>query len=196
MIDPRGTFGISLRRMILVMALFYAGATGHLFGQEDSTSNLRDEGLNWWADFGLGLGASRSGSSALGVGGGISLQIAPSMLVTARSSYVQDIIPCLFCDAPPRYTADVAALCGLLGKSDLGHVSVASGAALVFYRDVDYGEDEPVIRTGTTLGLPIEVQFMFTPLPYLGIGFVGTGNVNFESSFGGLFLALQVGDVR
>lgn len=49
---------------------------------------------------------------------------------------------------------------------------------------------------GPTIGLALEGQLNWHPSRLVGIGLLGFGNVNTDSPFGGLLLAVQVGRLR
>jgi hypothetical protein len=72
------------------------------------------------------------------------------------------------------------------------HASIGAGVGAVGgeTRESIHGDPEPL---ATTLGVPIEVQLSLRPVPILGIGLYGFGNVNREESFAGVTVAIQIG---
>ncbi len=72
----------------------------------------------------------------------------------------------------------------LYGRSTAGRFGLASGAAGL---GIVQGET-------TTIGLPVEIQAYFRPLPFAGLGVTLFGNVNPAQPFAGVAVALQLGD--
>jgi hypothetical protein len=72
------------------------------------------------------------------------------------------------------------------------HASLGAGVGAVGgeTRESIHGDSEPL---ATTFGVPIEIQLSLRPLPVLGIGLYGFGNVNREESFAGVTAAVQIG---
>jgi hypothetical protein len=46
------------------------------------------------------------------------------------------------------------------------------------------------------LAIPLEVQFVYTPLSFLGLTACGFGDLNEDELFGGITLGLQLGSLR
>ncbi len=51
-------------------------------------------------------------------------------------------------------------------------------------------------KIAPTIGLPLEMQFIWRPIRYFGIGLHGFANMNFSESFCGGNVMLQVGKLR
>jgi len=49
---------------------------------------------------------------------------------------------------------------------------------------------------GKKLGVPLEIQFIWRPLPIVGVGVTGFANINSVESYAGWLLTLQVGKLK
>jgi hypothetical protein len=68
--------------------------------------------------------------------------------------------------------------------------SISAGLSCVGYNTITNYERQEI-----TIGIPIEVQ-LFLTAKVIGIGVYGFANVNFESSFMGFLICLQIGKLR
>jgi hypothetical protein len=75
------------------------------------------------------------------------------------------------------------------------HTSLGAGVGVVGgeTRESIHGDSEAL---PTRFGVPIELQLFLRPLPVIGLGLYGFGNVNREESFAGVSAAIQIGRVR
>lgn len=101
---------------------------------------------------------------------------------------------------------DVGILYGLIGKGDIGYLSGSVGVAYTQAEKCtsnDSNSDDSGdffsscdSTTTNTIGIPLEIQAFLTPFTHVGIGLIGFGNINSQSSFGGVMLALQLGTLK
>jgi|GEM_PF-1799835 len=66
---------------------------------------------------------------------------------------------------------------------------ISAGAGLGYLRVAGNSEEEDI----DTIGIPLEVKAFFRPVPVLGVGVCGFGNLNLERSFFGVAFCLQAG---
>jgi len=101
----------------------------------------------------------------------------------------------------PGTGKDVGEVSALYGRGSGGPRwwrSAGIGLGMVYgteYRQVDDWIPEER-EIGPTIGLALEGQLNWHPSRLVGIGLLGFGNVNSDSPFGGLLLAVQVGRLR
>lgn len=157
-----------------------------------------------WVGIGIGPGVISEGASGdsnqSGAVSGIlygSVRNGPH-LFSARLSMAAEV----FGDA----VSDFGVLYGRAVEAENGFASIAAGIAGV---NGSYDEDGPQILCGflgeceldppekfTTIGLPLDVQLMWRPIGYVGIGLSGYANLNAKASFAGVSLSLQIGRLR
>jgi hypothetical protein len=87
---------------------------------------------------------------------------------------------------------DIGILYGRAVQTGVVHLSLGAGIAAVggSHRETLF---DPGERIPTTVGLPVEAQLFFRPVPVLGVGVYGFGNFNDEESFLGAVAAVQLG---
>jgi|GEM_PF-988962 len=90
---------------------------------------------------------------------------------------------------------DVGLLYGRAFVSGLVHASASAGVGLVGGQTREGIHDEGEALP-TTFGVPIAAELFFRPMPVLGLGLYGFGNVNREESFAGITAAVQLGRLR
>lgn len=153
----------------------------------------------FWIGAGVGLGELIEGEDDPNDEGGGALagalygsyQFGPNLL-SARTAFSGELFGDNF--------ADYGILYGRATTGRLGHASVSAGVAVVSgsYSDdrliLDPDGDEP--ERVLTVGLPVEVQLMWRPLPFFGLGLYGFANLNPEASFVGATLSAQLGLMR
>jgi hypothetical protein len=90
---------------------------------------------------------------------------------------------------------DLGLLYGRSLVTGVVHASFGAGVGVVGgeTRESIHGDSESL---PTTVGVPLELQLFLRPLPVIGIGLYGFGNVNREESFAGVSAAIQLGRVR
>ena len=120
------------------------------------------------------------GGSTNGVAGGLNLSIQPSqsgyLLFSLRGILNTEILG--------DDIGDVAVLVGYSSKrpQSRSYFSIAAGISYVSGTSID-----------ATFGIPVEVQFFYTPLSFAGIGIQGFADFNKEETFYGALLCLQFG---
>jgi hypothetical protein len=82
---------------------------------------------------------------------------------------------------------DFSLIYGFISKRRAGYKSFGTGISYVW--DDDDGDGKYV----HTVGIPLEAQFFWTPLPFAGIGLYIHLDINKNKPFGGLLLSLQLG---
>lgn len=94
--------------------------------------------------------------------------------------------------------AEISIMYGRAGGGALGVRSISAGVGLVSGEHRRRGgEFSPQVEEfGPTVGIPIEAQFIFTPVSFLGMGVTGFANLNPEASFAGALVALHLGKLR
>ena len=110
---------------------------------------------------------------------------------------------CIFGDCPDEdeIVWDIGILYGRssktsYAKTSYGLASVSGGISIVGVVRSDYYGGYYEKSTFLTIGIPIEVQLFWTPIPFLGIGIYGFANLNLEESFAGWLLCIQLGELR
>ena len=101
----------------------------------------------------------------------------------------------------PGYGTDVAEISFMYGRAGggaLGGRSISAGVGLVSGEHRrEGGRFSPQVEEfGPTVGIPIEAQFIFSPIRFLGVGVTGFANLNTEASFAGALLSLHLGKLR
>jgi hypothetical protein len=127
----------------------------------------------FWINGGLG-------GSTGGIAAGLNLSIQPS-----RPGYLLfSLQGILNAEILGDDIGDVAALVGYSTKRphSHGYVSIATGISRVSGSSIN-----------ATLGVPVEIQFFFTPLSFAGIGLQVFANFNKEENLYGALLSLQFG---
>lgn len=88
---------------------------------------------------------------------------------------------------PSGVTWAATGIVGLFKQGRWGHLSLASGIAVVGGRRPHDRDAKP-----STLGFPVDAQAYFTPLRYVGFGVHGYANVNPGDNLLGCSVELQV----
>ncbi len=182
------------KHLKLVFLFLFAVFIRNLHSQENIFIN---DNPRYWLNAGVG------GSSS-GLSGGLSLSYeAGKNLFTFRyigsSKYGEDKLGGYTTAEKIR---DIGPLYGRIIKGKFGYASISGGINLV--TGVKHGEFLGIINWVntyekiriTTIGIPLEAQFFFTPVSFLGIGATAFANLNPEKSFWGLLLCIQFGKLR
>jgi hypothetical protein len=90
--------------------------------------------------------------------------------------------------SPPNIT-EFAVLYGICNKSRFWFCSAGGGLAYISGEDRNH-------ENVSAIGIPIEGQLFATPLPFIGVGLYGLGNLNLRVPFFGIMLCLQLGKLR
>lgn len=164
-----------------IISLFLFISTFTLFAHAQEPSMRKD--IYFWISPGIGLGSMGQGTD-LALGFSISYQTG-NLIITGRAAKVSEIMQ----NVDDVY--DYALTIGYSTKTpgSAGYVSISGGISYV--RGYQWGSGDI-----STIGLPIEVNWGFTPLLVAGIGFQVIANINPARSFFGLLLCLQTGKLR
>lgn len=165
----------------------------HAFARDAATKTAARP---YWVHAGPGWG-----SMGFSWGVGISGQMGKG-LVSIR--FVRNEELSFFKDSPKESSWDAGVLYGRIKKSRLWFCSLSGGIGVVGGvrrgEYVDAGNDPSFIGyerlVFLTVGIPIEGQLVWTPLPFLGIGINAFANLNAEKSFIGALLRIQIGKLR
>lgn len=158
-----------------------------LVDDNESTEKTSDEStkskkeIYVWMN--LGMGGSFAPSPVIGTGVTGSFQFKKVLFSVRRTHHMA------LMDSPPDVN-EIGVLFGLGTKRIAGHksalVSVACGISHIS------GEDERH-QDFSSIGLPIEAQLFWTPLPVVGLGVYGYSNINSNVPLFGFLICLQVG---
>lgn len=156
----------------------------------DSTAEPR-----YWLN--AGVGAS---SYDIAVGASASL-LNGNVLFTLRTIYNEEFQ--ILGPSPSNSVWDIGFMAGYHRQSGYFSLSGSAGLSLVsgIRRGVYLGSSGMFSSEyGTvhfsTIGIPAEIQFFWTPFDFLGIGITAFGDLNSEESFAGALLTLRVGNLK
>jgi hypothetical protein len=140
----------------------------------------------WWINGGIGLTTGASSDSPTDFGFNVSLNFQPTkhQLLTFRSAGADFI-------GGDYY--DYALMYGAISRNPNGYVSATTGiSAVSFNKSALIAEN---VTSSSAIGLPLEVQAFWTPVPNFGVGVIGYGNINDQRSFYGMVLAIQLANL-
>ena len=144
----------------------------------------------FWVSAGVGRA-----SVGLASGLGLSYRSGPH-LVSARLLGGGPVDP--FGTRTGTDVGEISIMYGRAGGGAVGVRSISAGVGLVSgeHRRRGGGFSPQVEEFGPTVGIPIEAQFIFSPIRFLGVGVTGFANLNAEASFAGALLSLHLGKLR
>ena len=184
--------------LMLIPALFFLTGAFAQTNTDDQTAGIgKTYKGNIWLNIAGGLVSSSSGTEPGSVGASLNLMTQEHQLLTLR-----------FAGNPTADgNHDVGLLYGLIAKDNNGYVSGSLGVAYTqaaTCNDTSSSSSDPwdfswdlcSDTVTSTVGLPLEVQAFLTPFANVGFGLIGFGNINSQSSFGGLMLSLQFGQLK
>jgi hypothetical protein len=179
--NVRGRTRLAARLAALIMLLWASVAAAQ------ETRSGRAPELLYWLDVGAG------GGEYFGMMADVAVKANSSDLFLIRGSYMEELQICIFgpCESAANYQGDVAGMYGRIYKGRWGSIAGAAGAAVTFIRTDRTGGGEQT--ASTTIGLPLQVQAVFTPFSFIGLGVSGTANINPVETFAGAFITLQIG---
>ncbi len=152
----------------------------------NENSNLYSQYVHpWWINVGGGLTTGFSSKDSTNPGFAISVNVQPTQhqMLTLRSVGA-DFIGGDFYDAGLLY--------GLISRNRNGYVSGAAGISAVFF-DSSFRKDQDI--SPTTVGIPLEIQAFWTPVPNFGLGIINYANINSQRSFYGAVIAIQLANL-
>jgi hypothetical protein len=175
------------------------------FAMDDSDTS-RPPRLGW-VNFGGGFGSSRAWLAFTGVASYSTTVNGGDNLLSFRYGYATESVFSLLGGHTPEETIwDLGALYGAISKRRFGFVSAAAGLAVVggvkrgafLRREGGWFSIRDVyeVRHFHTVGMPLEAQAFFTPLPFFGLGLELYANLNPVRSYKGLNFCLQFGRLR
>lgn len=167
--------------LLLLTALLAAGAGVFPVPAQNRTGEADDGPPRYiWINGGVGGGQNGMGTS---VAAGV--PVTSHHFLGLRHVYTEELR--LFGDDPPNSTRDVGFLGGFVEQGRYGHISLGSGLSIVTgRRSAERSSAFP------TLCVPIDLQAVFSPVRYLGIGVHGYATVTRQKNLIGAFLQLQV----
>lgn len=170
--------------LLLLTGLLLAGAGVFPASAQPSTRTVDDTIQRYgWVNGGIGTG--RTGI-ARSVAGGV--PVGDRLFVGGRYVGTKEFdISLAPTSSPSASNWDAGPLVGLVGQGRWGHLSLASGVAVVGGQRPDESESKSL-----TLGIPLNLQAFFTPIRYVGIGAQGYANVNADDNLLGVSLQVQV----
>lgn len=136
-----------------------------------------------WVSAGLGVGALNSGGADTYYAGQVSAHWQRGrQILSLRGAGVAGI--CIFENDCNK--ADIGLLVGVGTTGSAGHASVGAGIALVPGTEDFF----------STVGLPLQAQFLFDVGGVVGLGLYAFLDINPEQTFGGITLSLSAGDLQ
>jgi hypothetical protein len=157
-----------------------AGLSGHLEGYQG----------NWWLNMGLGGGFSldmnddddQYDDSGFAFETSFNYMPYDGRLLTGRLLSVGGFFDKFY---------DISALYGVIYKTHTNSISASAGLGLLgVEKDNKHTTDD---RTVTSIGVPLEIQAFTTLSPAYGVGLIGFGNLNGQSSIAGVAVSFQFG---
>jgi len=104
---------------------------------------------------------------------------------------------------PAETVWDIGILYGRRLQSQYGYIVFAGGVSLVgginrgsFIENKGWFSQRHNEIPFTSVGLPVACQFVLTPFRYIGLGLHIFGNLNFEKSFAGFLITLELGQLK
>jgi hypothetical protein len=156
-----------------------------------------------WVVGGMGVGFAKLGGRAGGFASGASLSYhTGGNLFSIRYIFAEktSASSSRFGGPTPLESVwDLGVLYGICTKTASNFASLSAGLGLVGgvrrrkFLGNNLFSDEYEGLTFHTFGIPIEGQLFLTPSSFVGIGFIGFGNINKEKSFGGVLLCVRLG---
>lgn len=90
----------------------------------------------------------------------------------------------------PENISDIGVLFGISRKSRYTRLSFSGGLAYV------HGDVFTDGSTGSTIGIPLQIQAFTTAMKFFGVGLCGNANINSRSPFFSVLLCAQIGKLR
>jgi len=162
------------------------------------TKSLQDKGNFYWLNIGSGL--TLSDSSTLGFGSVLSLSHEHERRLYSLRFLGSNELN-LF-EKPSLYLLDLGLLYGYMYRLGNNAFSISSGVSLIggnkkgkLINSEDFTDEYEEINY-VTIGLPLELQALYIPFKYFGLGITFFGNLNNEKSYYGSMLTFQFGKLN
>jgi hypothetical protein len=138
----------------------------------------------WWINVGGGLTTGFHSEDPVNAGYDASINLQPThhQMLSLRTAGADFI-------GGDYY--DVGLLYGLISRNLNGYISGELGIGGVFFTHDFLGRHDNT----STVGMPMEIQAFWTPVPNFGLGLIAYANVNSEHSYYGSVLALQLANL-
>ena len=180
----------------LVLVIFFCTFMS-LFAQTDGIKTTSE--TKTWFGAGVGLGSFTSIDGNFGTSLGLSLNhLRSDRSYKVRFVRVKDLDLDLFGTSPPPESVwDIGILYGFARPRGKGSIIFSGGVSYVGgmkYLTDDYDNYKEIDIS--TIGLPLEAQFVRSFSSGLGLSTTLFGNINSENSFGGVTLNLIFGKLR
>jgi hypothetical protein len=163
------------------------------FSQDSLSSSSNTCG---WMAFSLG---PATGNNFLGFSDGIMFNyVKNSRILSARLLYAEQVptaeIASQFntTSSQLHFVSDAGLLYGFASKTKFLLLSVSAGVGYVWGRNAEQ-HSTPYFAS---IALPVELQIGFTPLKPFGVCAYTFANLNFNNSFFGTMLCIQIGKVQ
>ena len=173
----------------LIVLIFFFCMLMSLNAQKDEKKTISVS--KTWFSAGVGLGN-------IGPSIGLSLNhLHNDRLFKVRFVREEEFVLNLFGSSPPPESVwDIGLLYGFCRTKGKSSIMFSSGVSYV--EGMRLGDDDTNYKeiSISTIGLPVEAQFMWPFSKCMGLGVTLFGNINSESIFGGITLNLIFGKLR
>ena len=184
-------------RVLSVAVLVLFACVRPALAQQPADSETAPSPRYGWASGGVG-----GGRTGLGPSVAVGLPVGKHIFLGGRYVHTEELV---FFSSPTPATWDVGPLLGVMAQGRYGQVSLASGVVAVGGRRQDgqksgaadpgcilFCSTEYGMRPVRAIGVPVDIQAVFTPVRYLGIGLHGYATVSSGENLLGASLQLQV----
>jgi hypothetical protein len=169
-----------------------------IFSQTETLNIAPDSRI--WVGTGAVISNFENGGASGGFGGDLNFATG-GKLYKARCMYVKEVTFILFEGEPPVSSLwESGLLFGLISPKWKKRLSIAAGISYVggtkVLENYDEVNSQDAIKDISTIGLPVEVQVLFSFDREVGAGLTVFGDLNSENSFGGITISLIMGKLR
>lgn len=193
-----------MKKLIVLISFFVIVNT--VFAQTE-TIDPNNKDL-WWINIGFGKGGMFGGDldnaknsehdvnnlSLLASSSFYSPQIGFPITVRTAASAEQ----VMMFTSDIEYIYDYGVLIGQMHKTRWGRIVYSAGISTVkgmYIYGFEDASNETIwkYKSYETIGMPLQVELIFTPIKYIGVGITGYGNLNLKRSFWGAAVCFQFG---
>ena len=169
-----------------------------IYSQKETPVVVSDSRI--WFGMGAVISNFENGGASGGFGGDLNYA-SKGKLFKARCLYVKEVTIFLSESMPPESKIwESGLLFGFISQKWKKRISCAAGISYVGGTKVldNYDEvnSQDAIKDIGTVGLPVEVQVLFSFDREVGAGVTVFGDLNSENSFGGITVSLIMGKLR